>query len=116
MSEDRYSGENRREHYRIIYPLTCRPKLRIVRKEYDVVDISESGVKFLHNRGAKLTPGSKIEAEITFDDGSSLDIHGEILRINDNILILKLHRGIPFWKIVDEQRYVKNKYPGYTLS
>ena len=113
MPKYQYNGKNKREHYRIVYPLSCRPKLKIIKKEYEVMDISESGIKFLHRNGIELTPGSKIHAEITFDNGTSLDIDGEILRIDDYIMILKLQHSVPFWKIVDEQRYIKDKYPGY---
>lgn len=116
MSEDQYNGDNRREHYRIIYPLTCRPKLKIVRKEYDVVDISESGIKFLFRKDPALTAGAAIRGEMTFAAGDSLNIEGKILRIDEEIVILKLNRKIPFWKIVDEQRYIKENYPEYRLS
>ena len=115
MTDNKFSGENKRQHYRIVYPLTARPSLKITRKEFEVVDISESGIRFLNKKWAPFTPGVKIEAELTFNDGESLDIEGEILRVNDQVSILKLHKSIPFWKIVEEQRYIKKTYPDFHL-
>ncbi|MDH4027873.1 MAG: PilZ domain-containing protein [Nitrospirota bacterium] len=115
MTDNRFSGENKRQHYRIVYPISCRPSLKITRKEFEVVDISESGIRFLNKKWAPFTPGVRIQAEITFNDGDTLEIDGEILRVDDQVSILKLHNSIPFWKIVEEQRYIKKNYPDYLL-
>jgi len=115
MTDNRFSGENKRQHYRIVYPFSCRPSLKITRKEFEVVDISESGIRFLNKQWAPFTPGVRIQAEIIFNDGDSMEIDGEILRADDQVSILKLHNSIPFWKIVEEQRYIKKNYPDYPL-
>ena len=103
--------ENRREHYRIIYPVSCRPKLVINNKQYEVIDISEKGVRFLHQGTCTLQPGSETRIKITFHNGVSLDIKCKVLRFNDTAAILSLLQDIPFEIIIEEQRYIKKSFP-----
>jgi hypothetical protein len=100
--------ENRREHYRIIYPVSCRPKLVINNKQYDVIDVSERGVRFLHQGTCTLQPGSETRINITFHSGESLNIKCKVLRFNDTAAILSLLQEIPFEIIIEEQRYIKS--------
>ncbi len=108
-----FKRENKREHYRIRYPLACRPILKIGYAKYEVMDISEKGVKFNFSAYRMAPPGTQINAYITFHDGRSLKIEGELIRVNRNFAtaILKLKESIPWKRILNEQRFLKEKYP-----
>ncbi len=112
-SRDRRIGATRRDHIRIIYPLGCRPKLTILDKEYEIVDIAEHGIKFTCSKKQKFQLGSEVEINITFKDDESFDLKGTILRTDKKIVIIYLPEGIPFERIITEQRYLKLNMPEY---
>ncbi len=112
-SRDRRIGAGRRDHIRIIYPLGCRPKLTILDKEYDVIDIAEHGIKFTRSKKQKFPQGSEVEIRITFKDNESFDLKGTILRTDKKIVILYLPEGIPFERIIAEQIYLKSNILEY---
>lgn len=111
----RYSGTQKREFFRVEYPIKYRPKLVIAEdeNEYDVVDISERGVKFLSKGGEGFE--DNVEGTITFHDGESLDVVGKVLRRANNKVVLSLVQKIPFRRIIKEQRYLINKLWLYSL-
>jgi len=97
-----YTGTERRAYLRIYYPYTERPKLIIDEKEVHVSEISEHGIRFYL--------GSKVNATITFHDGESLPIEGEIIRIHNNEAAVHIAKGIPYDRVIKEQEYLmKNK-------
>lgn len=97
-----YTGKERREYLRVRYPYTERPKLMIGEKEVDVTEISEHGIRFFL--------GSKISATITFHDGETLTMEGEIIRIHNNEVAVHFSKSISYDKIIKEQEYLmKNK-------
>ena len=113
MQNRQDGGANKREHYRIRYPLSCRPSLIVLNQKCEVVDISEHGISFVCNKVHELHPDLEVEARITFKDGESLNLEGKILRINKRIAVLYLPVSIPFGRIVAEQRLLKEEYPEY---
>jgi hypothetical protein len=113
MKNKRNYNENKREYYRIIYPLSCRPKIIILGLEYEVVDVSEHGIRFHVEKTLNLKTGLEINAEIIFHDGEAVTVVGKILRIVKNKVILNLSKGIPLKKIVNEQRYLIKNYPHF---
>jgi hypothetical protein len=110
---DRRIGAVRRKHIRITYPLGCRPKLTILNKEYDVIDIAEHGIKFTCSKKQEFQQGSEVKISITFKDNESFDLKGTILRADKKIVILYLPEGISFERIIAEQRYLKSNMPEY---
>ncbi len=97
--------DNRRKYFRVKYPYAERPKLMITEEDFDVIDISERGIKF--------SLGPTLSETITFHDGESLAIEGNFLRTQDNEIVIQPLKGIPAERINKEQRYLKKKYIGY---
>ncbi len=102
----------RRQFIRVKYPDDLRPKIISVTKsaekprerEYDVVDICERGVKFESEEEiSRFLPKSTIKAKISFSDGESLDIEGEVLRVSENQVVIHLSMGISASRITKEQ-------------
>ncbi len=113
MQNKRYKGNNNREHYRIRYPLSCRPRLAILNNEYETIDISERGIRFICKEIYEFQAGIELEVRITFYNGEHLDLEGEILRTDEKVVVLHLSKSIPLKRIVAEQRYIKLNYPDY---
>ena len=59
------TGEQRRQYYRIIYPMRERPRLRICDLYYEVIDLSERGVKFKLAKKEPLLLAHGVEATIS---------------------------------------------------
>jgi len=110
MKKEPLDGQNRRELYRIIYPISIRPVLEIHDIEYDVIDISEKGIRILNNSYRAFPIESIVKGKINFSDGKSLNFAGNILRSSKNNTIISLTGNIPFMRICIEQRYIRDKY------
>jgi len=111
MNGKTHKGKERRVYYRIGHPYADMPKLMVWGDEYQVIDVSEEGVNFRCDEYSGVKPGQTISATITFHDGESFDLEGKIFRIKDNEIVIKLSKGIPYKRIVQEQRYLIRKYP-----
>lgn len=62
---------------------------------------------------ASLYKGLSIAGTINLHDESEVELQGDILRFEDDEVILKLRKGLSFRDMVAEQRYVKQKFPSY---
>ncbi|MBW2148868.1 MAG: PilZ domain-containing protein [Deltaproteobacteria bacterium] len=105
MKDNTYDGTQKRDHFRVTYPYTERPKLTITGEGFDIIDISEKGIKF--------SLDTTLRATISFHDGESLHVEGKIIRIRNNEIVVHLSKDIPPERISTEQRYLMNKYVGY---
>jgi len=105
--------ENKRRFYRIEYPTDARPKLRIKKKSYEVIDISEEGVKFCYNEPAEeMHIGDKIKGEIVFRNNQSIRLEGRVMRLLKKNIIVKPKKSIPYEEvIIKEEIYVLKNYP-----
>ena len=111
MNDKIYEGKEKRVCYRLAHPYADIPKLMVWGDEYQAIDVSEEGVKFRCDEYSGVKLGQTISATITFQDGESFDLEGKIMRIQDNEIAIKLSKGIPYKRIVQEQRYLIRKYP-----
>ena len=112
MQDNRDQSGNKRQNFRIEYPISYRPKLIISYYIFEVLDISEQGIKFFPKRAYELKLGLTLSAKIVFKGGESFNIKGKIIRNTGKEVILSLLEGIPTSKIMSEQRVLINKYPG----
>jgi len=106
---------SRRNHYRVTYPFVERPALEAGRWSFEVVECSESGLRY--DPGERRVPsvGSQIAGKITFRCGETIDVIGEVVRLQEGLVALVLQApGIPFAIVMREQRYLRGK--GYQLA
>ncbi len=110
-----FNGKNKREHFRVRYPVSCRPTLKIESENYDLIDISENGVRFLYKNEKLLHPGLDIDAIITFQDKMSLKVEGRVIRLNKRftVAIMALKESLPMNRIIQEQRFIMEHYPEF---
>lgn len=108
MSELANQNDERRQNYRIIYPDTYRPSLVIRNTQFEIIDLSENGVRFKLKENVKL-PGDLFHAEVRLHDDSSVEILGKIIRIGgEDAAMFMLVKKIPYQIILAEQAYLRN--------
>ena len=105
--------EEKRKYFRIIYPEPSRPKIVIGEKHFDIIDISEQGVKFCLDENLKLPEDEDLQGIVTFPGGTKVEIQGKILRRHGDKLIILFEHGIPAERISKEHIQLRLKYPEY---
>ena len=73
-------GSERRNHYRVLYPEKEHPVIIIKEIPFDILDISETGVRFKLKDNKKL-PGDLFHAHVILHDGKDVDVLGRIIRM-----------------------------------
>ncbi|MDC0609197.1 PilZ domain-containing protein [Vibrio sp.] len=106
-------GEQRRQYFRLRYPKSARPVIRVEDKTFSVCESSEGGLRVLMGQVASLYCGLRMSATVSLHNESDVDIEGSILRFDDNEVVIKLDKGLSFKDMVAEQRYVKQKFPNF---
>jgi hypothetical protein len=96
------SIENRRRHFRLEYPPGERPMLKVRKYEFDVVDISQSGLRFLDDQGVKL--GKWVSGIIIFPDGATIERDSKIIWNYQNVYGIEFLIRIPFKFILEQQK------------
>ncbi len=108
IREEAVIEKDRRRFHRIKYPDDRRPKIIIKGKDFGGVDISERGISLTGEDVAGLQDRSRIEAQITFSDGETLDIEGEVSRVTGNHAAIYLPKGIPLSRIKKELELLRD--------
>ncbi|HXW96661.1 MAG TPA: PilZ domain-containing protein [Gemmatimonadales bacterium] len=99
-----------REHYRVAYPTALRPKLLVQGVSFDVVDISERGIRFRLGQAERPEPGFELEGVVRFKRGETVNIRGTVLRVVDGEVASWLEEAIPLRVIMEEQRYLLDRH------
>jgi acyl-CoA thioesterase FadM len=104
-----------RQFHRIRYPLSYRPKIRIQGEhcDYDAVELSERGIRFIYKGPAQLRAGLEIEVRITFYDGESIQLKGELLRSEKEDVIMRFSGSLTTNRLMQEQLHIKNYIVGH---
>jgi hypothetical protein len=104
--------ENRRAHYRLRYPRSERPAIRIGDREFVVMELSEGGTRILlEDLEVKLRQA--IAGTLIFKDGERVDVEGSVLRFDGQETIIQFSKGVSLKRMLAEQIHVKRKYPLY---
>jgi hypothetical protein len=99
-----------REHYRVAYPTSLRPKLLVHGVSFDVVDISERGVRFRLGTAAAPERGFEVQGVIRFRRGETVTVRGSVLRVVQGEVAVHLEEGIPLRVVMDEQRFLLDRH------
>jgi hypothetical protein len=105
-------SQERRSHYRIVYPEDARPTLAFSGKQFQVIDVSEAGFRFSLGTVTGLYEGDEVSGTLTFPDATkeAFIIRGSAARIVSGTVSVKLHTPLPLRKIMAEQRRLIQKY------
>lgn len=104
--------EHPREHYRIPYPFAARPLLVVGDQEFQVVDISEMGLRYDLGGQPRPRVGTEVRGTMHCKRGDEALIRGEVVRVQERHVAVKLDIPIPFRLILDEQRYLRDSHRG----
>ncbi len=104
------SMSDRRAFFRLRYPITERPRMQMLTRQYVVTEISEGGIRLRPTVLADFPVGSELNAVLAFHDGESLTVNGTVYRHSGDEVVIRLPKGIPESRIFAEQRYILKKY------
>lgn len=109
MINSKDNGTERRQSYRIVYPEDYHPTLIIKNCEFDVLDLSETGVRFKIKPEIKL-PGDLFHAQVNLKNGASVEVLGRIIRITgEHAAMFMVVKKIPYQIILSEQAQLRQK-------
>jgi hypothetical protein len=107
--------DSRRNHYRVTYPFAERPALETGRASFEVVECSESGLRFELGERRAPSVGSQVAGKVVFRSGGTVDVVGEVVRLQAGLVALVLGApGIPYAVVMREQRYLRGR--GYRVT
>ena len=107
-------GANNRQHFRLEFPPTERPKLVSGKFELVVLEVSEGGCS-VEADGAAASAfghvGIRVSGTIVFSNGDRHPMEGEVVRMTANSRIsIKFIKGLTFAKMMDEHRRIRAKH------
>lgn len=95
-----------RQYYRITYPPKARPALTVFDHAFEVVDLSERGIRFKLGDAVAPSAGNEFQGQVRFKQGATAEVGGTILRVIDGEVAAALELGVPASMIRAEQRYL----------
>ncbi|MEW6671861.1 MAG: PilZ domain-containing protein [Thermodesulfobacteriota bacterium] len=109
IADKDYEGSEKREYPRVSYPVADKPRLKIGKKKYEVIDISQRGLRFLKNEKGMLP--QHVNGKLTLLCGESFSIEGSLIWEQDDDFALYLKNIIPETLIQKEKSYVQQNHP-----
>ncbi len=106
------SGPSEREHFRIQYPAAARPEIVLHGRVYDVLDISEQGVRFRGDDEIAVAVGDPLAGQVRFRRTQPVEVRGTVLRVAGREIAAKLDAGVPLKVMIEEQRYLREQHGG----
>lgn len=103
-------SEQKRESFRVEFPITYHPSVSYESSIYDVHDLSEFGVKFKIGHSNPFSTGEDVNANIIFPDGEKYKLIGKIIRIDDIYAVIHLSKPIPLSKVRAEHLHLIQNY------
>ena len=100
------SPDTAREFYRIAYPAKARPKLDVAGFSFEVLDLSERGIRFKLGDASAPESGFQLQGTLKFVRGVTAEIVGTVLRVQNGQVAAVLDEGVPPSVIRAEQRYL----------
>ena len=104
MGNNDFSGQDRRNYSRIIYQPGNRASLIVGSQIYEVMDITESGVRFINEN--PLSPDTAISGSILFLNGEMVEIEGKVEWQEEGEVGMSLSEFIPANVIKQESRHL----------
>jgi hypothetical protein len=89
--------------FRVEFPFGQRPPLLWGGKSYDVLDISERGMRLSVEGHTSFAPGTRVRAIVRFEDGKET-VEGTVLRANEREAVFQLTEGFSLERIRREER------------
>jgi hypothetical protein len=101
-----------RAFYRLVYPIVCRPVLRVGDGSFPILDLSEAGIRFRVDDRFDWRVGAVFTGEIILHTAGRVEVKGEVVRLQGTELGARLIKGVPFSVMMEEQRYLTRRFTG----
>ncbi|MBK8005330.1 MAG: PilZ domain-containing protein [Gemmatimonadetes bacterium] len=103
--------QHSREYYRVAYPTDLRPRLDVQSHFFDVIDVSEKGMRFALGKTADAPRlGDEVAGLIRFRRGEEVEVRGMVIRLDGREVAVRLEDGIPLRVIMEEQRFLLERH------
>lgn len=100
-------NSNRRCFFRLRYPAPGRPCLRTCGSLFEVVEMSEKGLRFFAEQPELFQSEEMVlDAVILFPCSSTCTVYGRVQRLDGNEVVVQLDSRIPLSRMMSEQRRV----------
>ncbi len=103
------ADEQKREHFRVIYPLGKSAKLECKAGKYLVLDVSQRGIKFAVGQKdieENWKIGQMIVVKLKLLCGAEVQASGTVVRLGEGHVALLLTESMPLKAMYDEHRYI----------
>lgn len=111
QADENESNRVERAHYRLLYPESERPELKLDDESYVVIELSERGAHVEIGSNNKFAPNQTFTGQLHFKSGDCDSINAIVLRTDDTRIIIGLVDGISIKRMLDEQIRIRQKYP-----
>ena len=105
----------KRDHYRIVFPIGQRPCLAAGLAEWDVLDLSENSGRIALNRENTLASHEAFAATIRFIDGARATVMASVHRREETDVVLQFAEPLSYSLIMAEQRRLLRLFPRESL-
>ena len=95
-------GAEKRSCFRLQYDASEKPVFTVRQHEFEVVDVSENGIRLLAREPVRLVKW--VRGTLTFSEGDDYVLEGRIIWEKDGILGLQLITRLPYKTVLREQR------------
>ncbi len=105
-------GSDRRQYFRLRYPTPgIAPVITIDKIAYPLVETSEKGLILICSDPMRFPRGKQIRGNVTFKDGQTYNVVGDVIRLGADTVIVKIVvGGIPESQMFREQQRVINMF------
>jgi hypothetical protein len=101
----------RRNYFRIKFPITQRPRLVVNAAEFEVLELAETGARIIAGNAQVSESTGEFEATIEFPDGASAPITARVHRREGNQAVLRFAANLPYSIIAAQQRRLLKLFP-----
>ena len=92
----------KRQDQRVIYPAARRPVLMIGNRKFDILDLSEQGLRFSIGRNEQLR--KRMRCRLTLLSGQTLNFKAVLIRREGGHAVLQFKQPIAYRKLIDEKQ------------
>ena len=106
------SNSSERQFYRLDFPPKERPQLIIGTQSMPIVECSEGGLRYEPAAGHRPEIGEQIAGVVRFRRAGDFEVTGTVSRTQGSNIVLVFERpGLPYAAIMQEQRFLMQRYP-----
>jgi hypothetical protein len=98
-----------RKVFRIQYPESDRPRLSTASASYEIIDCSESGLRYRLGGAPAPAVSKTVQGTVHFGCGDSAELSGFVLRVQDDLVAVRLAKSIPAGIMLREQRWLRDR-------